>query len=139
MKANSSENVADPVELTRKRLSAAENSVQTAKHEHGAAKRKRNEAKEAARRTKKRLKRAKRELAEARRALAEAEEMQAGKVRAAVKAAKRAKPRVTKVVPLKAARRRKAKEAKFSDVAPSSTQAKVAGDFQLPVSNDSEP
>jgi hypothetical protein len=33
MKSNSSEKVADPVELTRGRLDAAENSVQTAKHD----------------------------------------------------------------------------------------------------------
>jgi vacuolar-type H+-ATPase subunit D/Vma8 len=64
--------MANTVELTRIRLAAAENSVQSAKHESRMAKRKRKEAKDAARRAKKRLRRAKQELAEAKVAVSKA-------------------------------------------------------------------
>jgi hypothetical protein len=71
MKMFDSPGVTNPLELARKRLAAAEKSVEDAKEEWRSAKRKRKEAKLAARRAKKQIKRTREELDDAQRALSQ--------------------------------------------------------------------
>jgi hypothetical protein len=66
--------IPNSLEFEQMRLTAAENAVESAKHEWKMAKRKRTEVKAAAARAKKQFKRAKAELAQARIALDEAEQ-----------------------------------------------------------------
>jgi len=143
MKMFDSPGVTNPLELARKRVTAAEKSVQDAKEEWRSAKRKRKEAKVAARRAKKQVKRAREELDDAQRALSQEQANDALRVKV-VRAQKQTTPRRVRLSPPRTkAKRRTRRVSKNTEVAavaetsePSATETVPvesipAGDFQI--------